>query len=226
MNIKKSFAVKNGKNQQHGIKRIILFICALYGLQASAQPDSMASKKLRPIISMEIEAFSIGYGGPKYSSKRSLGYRSSSIFYYYQPLYKNFGIVPIAGYYLYYWNDKYVTQDKYISNGFYYGLGLEKRFKINESSNYAIGVQRIYYENESKSYMPVGAPVSKYQYSSNVWRLRLTGNTQLYKRLGLTCSLNFVAYPKSEKFRVAYIGEYRNINFSFGFTYNFKNKQQ
>jgi transglutaminase-like putative cysteine protease len=211
--ITKILRLNNAKNT------LLFYTIILLGMKGYSQKDTM---KLKPIISMEIESFSIGYGSPKSSLKRSPSYRSSTIFYYYLPIYKNYGVVPIVGYNFYYYYDKHITKDKYQTTGLFYGLGLEKRFKINENSNYGIGIQSMFYEQESKSYSPITAPVSKIKYSSNLWRLRITGNSQVYKRIGLTASINFVAYPKTTNYFISSIGGYRDINFSFGFIFTFK----
>lgn len=207
--------------QIENMKYTILLMTLLNGMQTFALSDSSNRKSVSPIISMEIESFSIEYGSTDKLSKSSPSYRSTSIFFAYLPVYKNWGLVPIAGYNFYYWNDKYNTRDRHQYKGIYYGLGIEKKFRINESSNFGMGIQKIYkwIQYESNQY-----PTSRE--SSNVWRFRLTGNTQFYRKWGLTSSLNFVYKPNSANRDLYVLGYFRDINFSFGFTFNLKNNHE
>ncbi len=206
------------------MNRLMLLICLMYATYGYSQIDTMKiDRKLKPIISMEIAPYSgIYYTEPKSSKgRRSLEYYSTSIFSAYLPVYRNFGLTPILGYHYNYYYDKHITGDKYQSKEIYFGIGLEKRFRVNEKSNVALGIQRIF--NEGK-YTTNTSTVTERYYYSNAWRFRVTGNTRLYKRIGITTSLNFVAYPRSSPSFDSYLGSYRDINFSFGFTYNFKRK--
>jgi hypothetical protein len=97
----------------------------------------------------------------------------------------------------------------------FYGLGLEKRFKINTQFDVGVVIQKIYnitrYENN------IGI-TTRQIYNSDLFRFNV--NTALYKRLGLTTSLNFVAYDTDNYNNV--LGSFRDINFSFGFVYAIK----
>lgn len=182
--------------------------------------DTSKNKRLPPSILMELsDNNSLYYSEPKSSkSGSSMSYSSEAIFHGYLPVYKNFGMVPVIGYE--FSHEKYNSGSIYKSRGFYYGLGIEKRFRISEKSNLALGAQRVFYEERN---------ISKYSsyyfdkyYYSNAWRFRLTASTKIYGRFGLSSSLNFVAYPRSSPEYYFPFGSFRDIRFTFGITYNFK----
>lgn len=196
------------------------YVLALFvqGAVCYSQLDTNRSqKKITPFVSMEIENLSIGYGSPHTNAKRSLSYRSSMIFNYCQPIYLNYTLEPVIGYYHYYYYDKHVTKDKYISKGLYYGLAVSKRFVLNTKSSLGISIQNVFYDQKDQYQR---GPVQSEYY--NFWRLRLSGNSNFYKRLGFTCSLNLVAYTEPKNYFISDIGIYRDINFSFGLTYELK----
>jgi hypothetical protein len=200
------------------MKKIVFCLCYLSIGILKSQSDSTSIKKVNTNISMEINSFSIGYGDSKKSqSKRQPYYLGSYLFSSYLPIYKNYSFLPIIGFEYYYWNDKFVTRDKYYNRELFYGIGLDKKWKLSSHSDIGFGIQKIY--NIGKYESNVGTNTPKISYS-DLFRLRITAISYLYKRIGLTSSLNFVAYDTDNTSNT--LGSYRDINFSFGIVYAIK----
>jgi hypothetical protein len=200
------------------MKKLAFCICFLSIGILKSQNDSTTIKKVNPNINMEINSFSIGYGSSKKNQfKRQPYYLGSYIFSSYLPVYKNYSLSPIVGFGYYYWNDKFGTGDKYNNKELFYGLGLEKRFKINTQFDVGVVIQKIYNITRYENNIGITTPQI---YNSDLFRFRFNVNTALYKSLGLTTSLNFVAYDTDNYNNV--LGSYRDINFSFGFVYAIK----
>ncbi len=160
---------------------------------------------------MEVNGFGISYGYPKKRNpQRQPSYFGSYLFSSYLPIYKNFSLSPILGIEYYYLKDR---GDRIFNRELFYGIGLEKRFKINSHADFGLALQKIYNQEKYESSNSINRPISK----SDLFRLKASINTMVYKNIGLNTSVNYVAHDTDKTTNI--LGNYREFNFSFGFVY-------
>ncbi len=203
--------------KENSIRYIIFTIFFLQLCEIKANYDSSRITKMKPQIDLEFIDFSIDYSESKKSNpNRTPVYNFSQIISYYHPIYRNFSLSPILGYDYYryiYDNNKY-SEKKYVSIGSYYGLGLEKKVKFKNSSSIGFGVQKVFF-SQNFYHPDFGKSNSK----ADLFRFRFSANTTVYKRIGLTGNLNFIANDNQNEYTS--LGHYRDVNFTFGLYYKF-----